>query len=435
MALASLDDPVSPAAQASGAPAASQTSPARRRATLAILGAVFAVHFLDRQLLAILIPPIKAELALSDTALGVLSGLAFTVFFSTVGLVIARLADRHDRARIITASLALFSAMTALCGVAAGFWQLLAARIGVGIGEGGTNAPSHALIADLYPSRERAAAMAAYSLGPHAGVLLAFGLGGWLALAIGWRATFVVVGAAGLVLALVTQFALRDPRTAANPMRVAPPIAPREAIGALLRSRAMRHLFAAATLATASVMGALTWLPALLTRTHGMGLAHAGLALAVGFGVAGACGTYAAGRLADAAARGDARRMGTFTAACQLALTAAWLPPLLVDDARIAVSLLLLPALVTGAFVGPTLALVQDRVDARARAFSAGLLLFVVNLVGASAGPLAIGMLSDAMAPSLGASSLSRAMLVVPLLAAWSAFHFHVAMRTPTRAA
>ena len=406
----------------------------RRRTTLAILGAVFAVHFLDRQLLAILIPPIQAELGLSDTALGLISGLAFTVFFSAVGVAIARLADRYDRARIITVSLALFSAMTALCGFAASFWQLLAARIGVGIGEGGTNPPSHALIADLYPSRERAAAMAAYSVGPHVGVMLAFGVGGWLAHTIGWRATFVVAGAAGLALALVTQLALRDPRVAAASAPAVSPIAARVVIDTLARSRAMRHLFAAATLAVATVFGAFTWLPALLTRVHGLDLARAGLLLALGFGVAGAVGTYATGRLADAVAAGDTRRKAAFTAACQLVLAVAWLPALLVDEPALAVSLLILPAVLTGAYIGPTLALVQDGVDARARAFSSALLLLVVNLVGASAGPLVIGMLSDALAPWLGASSLSRAMLVVPVLAAWSGFHFLAAMRASARA-
>ena len=176
-----------------GAPQVTDPSPRldRRRVTLALLGAVFAVHFLDRQILAILIPPIKAELGLSDTALGFLSGFAFAVLFSTVGLGIARLADRLDRARIITASLALFSAMTALCGLAGSFWQLFAARVGVGIGEGGTNPASHALIADLFPTQRRAAAMAIYSVGPHLGLVLAFGVGGWLAQTVGWRATFM----------------------------------------------------------------------------------------------------------------------------------------------------------------------------------------------------------------------------------------------------
>jgi predicted MFS family arabinose efflux permease len=429
------DDPSPPPSGGASSASAASAPAFRPHLTLGLLGGIFAVHFLDRQLLAILIPPIQAELGLSDTAIGLLSGLAFTVFFSVVGLAIARLADRYDRARIITVSRALFSAMTALCGVATGFWQLFAARVGVGVGEGGTNPASHALIADLFPSRTRAAAMAAYGVGPHVGVLLAFGLGGWLAQSIGWRATFVVAGVVGLALALVAQFVLRDPRTTPGSGRATPPMPMREVVRALARSRPMRHLFAAATLAMATVIGALTWLPTLLTRAHGASLAHAGLLLALAFGVAGAFGTYATGRFADAVAAGDARRKGRFTAACQLALAAAWLPALLVDDSRLAVSLLLLPAVLTGAYVGPTLALMQDGADARARAFSAAVLLFVVNLVGASLGPLVIGLLSDALAAAYGPRSLSRAMLVLPVLAAWSAFHFHAATRAPARQA
>jgi hypothetical protein len=163
-----------------------------------------------------------------------------------------------------------------------------------------------------------------------------------------------------------------------------------------------------------------------------MDLAWAGLLLALGFGIAGAFGTYAAGRLADVTA-GDVARKATFTAACQIGLAIAWFPALVVDGATLAVSLLLLPALLTGAYIGPTLAVLQDTVDARSRAFSAALLLFVVNLVGASAGPLAVGLISDALAGASGARSLSQAMLVVPLLAAWSAFHFHAAGRASTR--
>jgi predicted MFS family arabinose efflux permease len=285
-------------------------SPSRdaRRVTLSLLGAVFAVHLLDRQIFAILIPPIKAEFALSDTALGVLSGLAFTIFFSTIGVVIARLADRLDRARIITVSVALFSAMTVLCGLASGFWTLLAARVGVGVGEGGTNPASHALIADLYPPGERATAAGIYSVGPHLGLVLAFGLGGWLAQAIGWRLTFAAAGVLGVALAIACAAELRDPRTviAVRASTAAPQTG--ELVRELVARRSFRHLIAGATLAIAASLGALTWLPALLTRAHGFDLAQAGLLLAIGIGVFGAVGTYAIGRLADRAAAADARR-------------------------------------------------------------------------------------------------------------------------------
>jgi len=399
-----------------------------------LLGAVFAVHFLDRQILAILIPPIKAELGLSDTALGLLSGFAFAVLFSTVGLGIARLADRLDRARIITASLALFSAMTALCGLAGSFWQLFAARVGVGIGEGGTNPASHALIADLFPTQRRAAAMAIYSVGPHLGLVLAFGVGGWLAQTVGWRATFMIAGATGLSLAVISGTRLRDWRTASGGLR-ASHLPAGEIVESLLRSSTARHLFAAATLATAAALGAVTWLPALLTRAHGMSLAEAGVFLALTVGVAGALGTYAFGRAADAASIKNARRKALVTAAGQALLAVLWLPVMLTTDRTTVLWAAVVPCAFTLAYLGPTLAMVQDCADPRARAFCSALLLVLINLVGAGAGPLLVGALSDALTTSAGSRSLSYALLVVPVLLIWSAYHFLRAMPAGVRVA
>lgn len=399
--------------------------PRSRGLLLALLSAVFAIHFLDRQILAMLIPLIKSEFDLSDTALALHSGFAFTVLFSTVGLVIARYADCVDRARVITWSLAVFSAMTVLCGFAATSWQLFVARIGVGIGEGGTNPASHSLIAELFPTQKRAAAMAAYSVGPHVGLVFAFGLGGWLAQTVGWRATFITVGAVGLALAIVTGMALRDPRvTPCRDRREERYPSSSEVVRTLWRSRVMRHLFAAGTLATAAALGLVTWLPALLTRVHGMSLAHTGIVLALAFGVAGAAGTYLLGRLADSVASVDARRKPGLVAGCQLLLSMLWFAALVADDRDLSVAMLAAPCALTGAYVGPTLALVQDVADPRARAFSAAVLILVVNLVGASLGPLAIGMLSDALAALTGPQSLRYALLATPALLLWSGFHY-----------
>ncbi len=420
MANASFDNSATPSAGSHPATALSD----RRTLTLALLGAVFAVHFLDRQILAILIPPIKAELGLSDTALGLLSGFAFTVFFSTIGLLIARLADRADRARIITWSLAVFSAMTAVCGLATGFWQLFAARVGVGVGEGGTNPASHSLIADLFPTRERAAAMAAYTTGPHLGLVLAFGAGGWLGQTVGWRATFVLVGAIGLALALATHLGLRDPRRAARRGHVVPVPSISEIVPSLMRSRALRHLFAGTTLATAATLGLVTWLPALLARVHGMSLSQAGVFLALAFGVAGAAGTYVFGKIADRVSIADIQRKPFVVAGCQAVTAALWLSALLVEDRGIALAMFVVPCAFVGAFFGPALALVQDVVDPRARAVAAAVLLLVINLIGASIGPLAVGVLSDALASSAGGQSLRYALLAMPVLLVWSAFHF-----------
>jgi predicted MFS family arabinose efflux permease len=411
-------------------PPGTTLSKSGRRITLALLASVFAVHFLDRQLLAILIPPIKVELGLSDTALGFLSGFAFTVFFSTVGLLIARIADRADRARVITWSLVAFSVMTALCGLATSFWQLLAARIGVGAGEGGTNPASHSLIADAFPLQHRATAMAVYSVGPNLGLILAFGIGGWLAQTLGWRVAFFIAGLLGLAIAIATRTSLHDPR---NSMRVGTRVEGPSAVEvsrAILRSPTLRHLFAAATLATAAATGLVTWLPALLTRIHALTLAQTGVFLALTLGVVGAAGTYACGRIADRASVSDPRHK-LFVLAMLQSLLAVSLPLALLAEPRISAAVLLvLPCAIIAGYIGPTLALVQGIVDPRARAFSAAILLFFVNLVGAGIGPFAVGAISDALAASAGPQSLRYAMLLTPLLCIWSAWHYWLAAPT-----
>ena len=407
-------------------------APVNRRLLLALLCAVFAIHFVDRQLLGFLITPIKAELGLSDTALGLLSGYAFTVVFSIVGLVIARYADRVDRARVIGVSLAVFSVMTSLCGFAASFAQLLLARVGVGIGEGGTNPASHALIADVFPPSERAGAMAVYAAGPHLGLVLAFGVGGWLAHAVGWRATFVIVGAAGLLLALVTSIWLRDPRSAVRGAP-APQLPVAQVFATLMKSRMQRHLFAAATLAVAGTFAALTWLPALLIRVHGMSLPQVGLFLAIAGGIVGAGCTWALGSMADAAGRKASHRASYVAAGCQALLAVLWIPVFLSADRIVVLLIAVVPCALSGAFVGPTLALVQDAADARARALSAAALLAAMNLVGGGAGPLLVGVLSDALNETAGPRALSYALLAVPVLVGWSAIHYFLAARVAMR--
>jgi predicted MFS family arabinose efflux permease len=255
--------------------------------------------------------------------------------------------------------------------------------------------------------------------------VLAFGLGGWLAQTVGWRATFIIVGAVGLALAMVTGIGLRDPRVATRrDSREERYPSSSEVVRALLRSSVMRHLFAGGTLATAAALGLVSWLPALLTRVHGMSLAHTGIVLALAFGVAGAAGTYLLGRIADSVANADVRRKPRLVAGCQLLLTALWFAALLTEDRDLAVAMLVIPCALTGAYVGPTLALVQDVVDPRARAFSAAVLILVVNLVGASLGPLAVGMLSDALAALAGPQSLRYALLAMPALLLWSGLHY-----------
>ena len=186
-------------------------TPAVRAYTVGLLTFIYTANYVDRQIVAILLQSIKLDMGLSDTQLGLLSGLAFAIFYATLGIPIAYLADRMSRKKIIIVSLSLFSVMTIICGYAQNFAQLLLARIGVGVGEAGTSPPSHAMIADMYAPNERATPLAIFALGINIGLLIAFLVGGWVNHHYGWRTAFQVVALPGLLLAVVAMFTLRDP--------------------------------------------------------------------------------------------------------------------------------------------------------------------------------------------------------------------------------
>jgi len=406
--------------------------PARPRLTLVLLLAVYAVNFMDRQIVAILGEPIKREFGLSDVRVGLLYGLSFAVVYSTVGIPIARWADRADRARIINMSLALFGAMTLACGVAASYAQLLAARIGVGIGEGGTNPPSHSLIGDLYPAASRGTAMGVFALGPSLGILLGFAFGGVVGQMWGWRAALLAAGAASLALAALTGWLLKDPtRTPVN-ARAAQPRRETlfECLRSILRSPSMRHIYIGITLASVAGYAAIGWLPAFLIRSHGLGTAAVGTVLAVLLGVGGGLGTLLGGVLADRLGARDPAWRLRVVAIASLAAAPFWLAVLLAGGPVAAIACLAIPAAVMGFFIAPTYAAVQSLAEPTMRATAAALLLLCGSLIGLGLGPVLVGLLSDTLQPAHGAASLRLALLVVVPLYLWAAAHYFAASRT-----
>lgn len=400
-----------------------------RPATLGLLLAIFAINFMDRQLVAVLSEPIKHEFGLSDAQVGLLYGFAFAVVYSIAGIPIARLADRGDRARIINASLALFSLMTIACGLAASYAQLLLARIGVAVGEGGTNPASHSLIAGLYPEARRGTAMAVFALGPSAGILLGFVFGGVIGQAWGWRAALVAAGAAGLCLAMLTTWLLKDsPRAAAGNGPASPSLP--HCLRQLFRHATMRHVFLGGALASFAAYAAIGWLPAFLIRSHGMDTATAGTVLGILLGVLGAVGTLAGGVLADRLGkRGPAWRL-RIVAVAFVGVLPLWAIALLVEHPGTAIASLAIPAAVLCLYLAPTFAAVQSLADPAMRALAAALLLLVGTLIGLGLGPLVIGLLSDALRPAHGADSLRLALLLVVPVYLWSAAHYFAASRT-----
>jgi predicted MFS family arabinose efflux permease len=420
-----------PGSASSGGVSVAPSPIAGRRVMLLLLLSVFAVNFTDRQILAILVEPIKLDLVLSDTEIGLLYGLAFAALYTTTGIPIAMLADRTNRARIINWSLILFSLMTMACGLATTYWQLLAARIGVAIGEGGTNPPSHSMISDLYPVGQRSTAMAIFALGPHIGILLGFLMGGWVAQLWGWRAAFVALGACGLAFSVLSFRLLREPvRGRADGITVTAPLPARTIAQSLFLHTSMRHLFAGAALYSIVAYAVVGWLPSLLIRRYGLSAGETGSILALMLGLVGGAGTALGGLLADRLGASNAAWRLRTIAIALLVMAPCWAAVFLTTQTPAMLVMLVLPGALLGFYFGPTIAMVQSLAEPAMRATVAALLLLVINLVGLGIGPLAVGLLSDALLTDFGPDSLRIALLVVSPFCVWAAYHYHAAGRT-----
>lgn len=406
---------------------------------LGLLTLVFTSSHVDRQIMGMLLQPIKLELGASDTQMGFLVGLTFALFYATLGMPIAMLADRSNRRNIITASLVIWSGMTALCGYAANFVQLALARIGVGIGEAGSTPPSHSLIADLFPPETRGTAMGIFALGVNFGLLIAYLGGGLLSEMWGWRATFVAVGLPGLVLAVWFYFTVGEPlrgatdtaRHAAPPPDAAADASPGflEAWRYMWRVRALRHTCIGASLAGFTGYGFVLWMPTFFQRSYDMSPSETGLTLALMSGVVGGIGTFVAGRLVDVMARRDERWRAWVVAAGKAFYVPFLVWFFLVDDLTLALWVYLVPAFFGGFYLAPTFALVQGLADVRMRALASSITLFVLNIIGMGFGPQLVGIVSDAFAPAYGEESLRMALLVLGVLNFWCAWHYFLAGR------
>lgn len=375
---------------------------------------VYVFNFLDRQIVTILAEPIKRDLGLSDTQLGLMTGLAFALFYAVLGIPIARYADRphSNRVGLISASLVVWSAMTALCGVAQNFGQLLLARIGVGVGEAGCTPAAHSLISDMVPVERRASAIAFYGLGISIGSLVGMILGGFLADTIGWRRAFLFVGAPGVLLAAFVWFALRDPRRGSIAMALrarapaVPQLSARAALAEVFGSRAFVLLAIAGGLVAFLGYGKGVWAAIFFMRTHGLSTGETGLWLGLVAGVATLVGTWSGGWLADHFGRHDRRHMLT-APAIGLAVAAPML--FLAYDAtdwRVALALLAVPTILNALYYGPTYAIVQQLVRPQARAMATAIMVFAQNLIGLGLGPLFFGMMSDYLKPMAGDESV-----------------------------
>jgi MFS family permease len=409
-----------------------------------LLFAVYVLNFVDRQILIILMEPIRLEFGFSDRQLGLLGGLAFAVLYSTLGIPIARLADRSNRVNIISISIFVWSLATVLCGFARNFSQLLLARIAVGIGEAGCSPPAYSLLADYFRKEERTTAFSIYTMGIYGGVFVGYLVGAFVAHYHGWRAAFWVVGLPGVLLALVVKFTLREPprgHADAQPAQaVAPPV--RQILGQLSAKRTFRHLALAAALHAFVGYGVTGFHPSFLIRTHGFSVAEVGVVLAVVAAVSGVGGTWFGGWLADRFTnlRRDVRWQLWVPGIATLINVPVALLAYTWPDRNPVVGLLFVSLVFGVMYLGPTFATIQRLVSARERALGSALLLLVINLVGLGLGPWLVGVLSDVMnhyylaggdaAAAAKAQGLRAALTVMVCINAWSFVHYMLAART-----
>ncbi|MFI4889916.1 MAG: spinster family MFS transporter [Steroidobacterales bacterium] len=386
---------------------------AYRSYVLLILVLAYTLNFLDRQIIGILAIPIKTELALTDSELGLMGGLAFALFYTLLGIPIARFADRANRTWIITAAIGLWSLMTAVCGFVHSFGQLFLARMGVGIGEAGGVAPAYSLICDYFPPQARARALSVYSFGIPIGSAIGIVAGGYITTLMSWRVAFIAVGIPGLIIAPLLKLTVREPARGAYDQKGA--IQTAAPLRAVIRTLANKPSFWLLSLgsAAASMMGygLFFWMPSFLVRSFHLQLLQASLGFGALLLVGGVFGIWFGGFIAD---RYGHKRKATYALIPALAFLATvpfYAVGVLSGTLWLSVVALLVPTALGLAWLGPVLAAMQQLVPASMRATASALFLFINNLIGIGLGSTLIGVLSDTLRVRAGVESLRYAIL------------------------
>lgn len=415
-----------------------------KRYVIWLLFAVYVLNFVDRQIMTILIQPIKQEFGFSDTQLGLLGGLAFAVLYSTLGIPIARKADTGNRVSIISISLVVWSLFTAVTGMAQSFTQLLLSRVAVGVGEAGCTPAAHSLISDYFSRDKRSRALSIYTMGIYGGVFIGFIVGGQIAYRYGWRPAFYAVGLPGVLVAIVLRLTLREPpRGYADGLRVATEPTPLSTVISMIwNTNSLRHGIFATALHAFVGYGIASFYPAFMMRTQGMSVAEVGFWLAMVTAFGGLVGAYYGGWFSDRLSRrkGDPRHHlwvpGWSTlASVPIGLLVYFLP----NKAGMLTAMVV--SLALGAmYLGPASAVTQSLVGVRERAVAAAVALLVINLVGLGLGPLLTGVLSDVFHArfaaggmddaSATAEGLRWALISMGVVNVWSAVHYWIAAKT-----
>jgi len=379
------------------------------RYALAVLIFIGILNYLDRQIINILVEPIRQELDLHDWQVGLMTGFSFALLYSVLGIPIARLAERGDRPMIIAASVAIWSAFTVACGFAQSFVYLILARIGVGVGEAGCTPAAHSLISECTPRERRASALALFAMANPIAALLGMAMGGLIADLWGWRAAFWVAGAPGLFAAILAALSLPEPRRQVPPHNPDAAAAPTilDAARELRTCRTFRLFCAAGTIQAFISYGHYPFLASFFIRNHAAEIAATakyfhlettgflGVSIGLSLGVSGIIGTLAGGVLGDRLGGKDPRALATLCAVANLVAVPTYIATMLVPSAQLGLLLLSAPAVLYASASGPLYAVMQSVVQPRTRATASALYLLFTSLIGLGLGPLLVGILSD----------------------------------------
>jgi len=393
---------------------------------------VLAFSLVDRNILSILLVDIQAEFQASDREMGFLTGMAFAVTNAIAGIPLARLADRRSRRTIIAFGLAVWSALTAVQGLARTFALLVLARVGVGIGEASTGPAAHSMISDYFPPERRATAIAVYTMGGHFGVLIGMVAAGWLNDSFGWRTTLILVGLPGLLVALIVGLTVREPVRGESEARSSdesqPPLM--DVIRYLWGKKTFLHLSAAAPLLVSSFYCLNIWGPAFLIRVHGLTTSEVGIRLGPIMGFGGILGTLAGGYLCDRLGRRDLRNYLRIPGAAALAMIPFLVLFLLWPEPNTALLFLIPMVVLAATFIAPIYAVSVGLARLRMRAMSSAMIHLITSMVGAGVAPQIVGISNDLLTPDFGPEAVRYSLFILVLTNAWGAAHAFWAARS-----
>jgi MFS family permease len=399
---------------------------------LFVLACVSLVNYYDRNLISILVEPIKHDLHISDTEIGLLTGLAFAVVYSFVGVPVARLADRFGRTRVLTSAITLWSAMTIATGMTSSFATMALARLGVGAGEAGGLPTTHALASEYFSANRRGTALGVIAFFAAAGVSLALVAGGQISDRFGWRTAFYVGGAAGLAIALLMLFTIRDAPRDVDPE--APATSQTPSFGSAIRTlwgrRAYAHLCLGLAWGAFGSYALLTWTPAFFMRAYHMTAGQVGTSYGSVFALSSLGAVLVGGLMADMLKRWDERSpFWLLILAFGLGVPGG-LMTFLVHDYKLVLLVSLPLNVVQALWVAPAYALVQNLSGSPLRATGAALFMMIVNIIGLGFGPSAVGLISDLLKPYVGSFSLGLSLIIATLTFVPAVIHFMLATRT-----